>query len=68
MCGSRQFVDHFSSSSKLDYYEWLNHCREKTNPAVEVTIETNVEEGMVFRMPSGKYQSFRENLEIFHLS
>ena len=52
------FVDYYSSSSKLDYCEYLNQCREKINLTFDVSIETNVGEGMFFRMSSGKYQSF----------
>ena len=52
----------FKSPGKIG----LNQCREKTNLAFDVPIETNVEKGMLFHMPSGKYQSFLKNLEIFH--
>ena len=55
MRGRRQFVDHFSSSSKLDDNESLDQCKEITNLAFDVSTETNVEEGMLFHMPSGKY-------------
>ena len=58
MCGRRQFVDHFSSTSKLAYYKSLNQCREKSSLAFDVSIETNVREGILFRLSSGKYQSF----------
>ena len=42
----------------LDYYEYLNQCREKAKLAFGVWIETNVGEGMLFRMSSGKYRLF----------
>ena len=58
MCGWMQFVDHFPSSAKLDYYKSLKQCREKTNLVFDVSIGTNVEEGMLFHMPLGKYQLF----------
>ena len=55
MCSRRQFVDHFPSSFKLDYYESLNQRREKASLAFDVLIEKNVEERMLFSMRSGKY-------------
>ena len=56
--------DHSSSSSKLDYYEYLNQCRRKMNIGFGVSVETNVGEGMLFRMSSGKYQSSLKTLNI----
>ena len=38
---------------------------EKTNLALDVSIETNVMEGMLFHMTSGKYLSFLKILKYF---
>ena len=62
------FVDHFSSSSKLNYYESLNQCREKTNLAFDMSVDTNVEQGMFSRTPSGKISIVPESLRKFHFS
>ena len=68
MCSRRQFVDHFSSSSELDYYECLHQCKGKTNLGFGMSIETNVGESMLFRMSSGKCQSFPKILKYFTFS
>ena len=65
VCDGRQFVDHFSSSSKLDYHKSLNQCREKTNLAFNMSVDTNVEQGMLFCKPSEKYQSFQKISKYF---
>ena len=56
------------SGVELSMRSFFVIIREKTNLAFDMSVDTNVEQGLFFRMPSGKMSIVSETLKIFHFS